>query len=80
MYLALGEKSLGVVIRRQIHDKIKIKYPFLIETIFFLTEIKRNISYKSDFNEWEIIRGTFTHIAFLSNASLWEHAPAGLSK
>ena len=43
-------------------------------------EIKRNISFKNDYAEWEMIRGSFTHIAFLSNANLWEHAPAGLSK
>ena len=46
----------------------------------YFAEIKRNISYKNDYGEWEVIRGSFTHIAFLTNASLWDHAPAGLSK
>ena len=46
MYLALGEKSLGVVTRRQIHDKIKkLDSPFIWLHFIFLNILKRNKIY-----------------------------------
>lgn len=52
-----------------------------------IQEIEKNLSSTINYNrneaysEWEIIRGSFMHVAFLTNSMMWDQAPGGgLSK
>ncbi|CAF0744424.1 unnamed protein product [Brachionus calyciflorus] len=51
-----------------------------------IEEIQHNLSstnkyHKSDNEEWEVVRGNFIHVAFLTNSSQWNMSPGGgLSK